>query len=70
MNGSVFTIELSGRKALVTGGSRGIGLSAAKFLARAGCQVKRSTLMLGRSIRITLNEFASPRARVEEAVPA
>ena len=39
MNGSVFTIELSGRKALVTGGSRGIGLSTAKFLARAGCQV-------------------------------
>jgi len=39
MTQSVFTVDLSGRKALVTGGSRGIGLSAAKFLVRAGCQV-------------------------------
>jgi len=39
MTPSVFTVDLSGRSALVTGGSRGIGLSAAKFLVRAGCQV-------------------------------
>jgi 3-oxoacyl-[acyl-carrier protein] reductase len=39
MSPSVFTVDLSGRSAIVTGGSRGIGLSAAKFLVRAGCQV-------------------------------
>jgi len=38
MSPSVFTVDLSGRSAIVTGGSRGIGLSAAKFLVRAGCQ--------------------------------
>ena len=35
-----------------------------------GCHVRRWTVMSGRLIRITLNEFASPRARVDAAVPA
>src|SRR5207237_7669874 len=38
--------------------------------AAAEFQDNRSTLVLGRAIRITLNEFASPRPRVEVAVPA
>ena len=37
-NGGV-QIDLSGRTALVTGGSRGIGAACCRFLARAGCDV-------------------------------
>ena len=32
-------LELSGKRAIVTGGSRGIGLAAAKALAAEGCDV-------------------------------
>ena len=34
-----FTIDLSPRTALITGGSRGIGRAAADLLARAGARV-------------------------------
>jgi 3-oxoacyl-[acyl-carrier protein] reductase len=35
----MLTIDLSGRRALVTGGSRGVGASTARLLARAGADV-------------------------------
>ncbi len=39
MNGSLHIPDLAGKRALVTGGSAGIGLSIAEALCKAGCSV-------------------------------
>jgi 3-oxoacyl-[acyl-carrier protein] reductase len=74
-------IRLNGRKALVTGGSRGIGRATALLLARAGCdvaityvrnpaaarEVQESVEALGREGRIYKVESAS-KSDIEDAV--
>lgn len=49
-------IDLDGKKALVTGGSRGIGRATAKFLARAGADV---------AINFRIHKEAAKRVRDE-----
>jgi 3-oxoacyl-[acyl-carrier protein] reductase len=71
-------IDLSGRKALVTGGSRGIGRAAVVMLARAGCdvafnyvnradaaeEVARSVAALGRTaLAVRADLSLEPQAR-------
>jgi 3-oxoacyl-[acyl-carrier protein] reductase len=50
-------IDLSGRAALVTGGSRGIGSAAAVFLARAGADVAFNYIRDEKAAAQTLNEI-------------
>jgi 3-oxoacyl-[acyl-carrier protein] reductase len=61
-------LKLSGRRALVTGASKGIGFASAKLLAQEGCDVvlvSRSKLDLERAQAEI--ETAAPKARVEVA---
>jgi 3-oxoacyl-[acyl-carrier protein] reductase len=52
-------IDLSGKTALVTGGSRGLGRAAALLLARAGADVAISYVRDGRAARSVVDECCS-----------
>jgi 3-oxoacyl-[acyl-carrier protein] reductase len=52
-------IDLSGNKALITGGSRGIGRAAAKLLARAGCDVAINYIHQEKRAREVAGQIAS-----------
>ncbi len=56
---SGFAIDLRGRAALVTGGTRGIGLSASRFFARAGARVAMVYRSREREARAALVEVAA-----------
>jgi 3-oxoacyl-[acyl-carrier protein] reductase len=61
-------LRLTGRRALVTGGSKGIGFASARLLAQEGCDVvlvSRNEADLDRAKKEI--EAAAPKARVEIA---
>lgn len=52
-----YSIDLSGKVAIVTGGARGIGEAIARFLARAGAQVVIDDLAEPEKVQPTLDEI-------------
>ncbi len=61
-------MKLAGKKALVTGGARGIGRGCALELARAGADVALNDLTSGENLASTLSEMAA-MGRQCHAVP-
>jgi 3-oxoacyl-[acyl-carrier protein] reductase len=56
-------IDLSGKRALVTGGSRGVGAATARMLARAGCDVGISYLSRTSEAEALVAELAASGVR-------
>ena len=62
-------LQLSDRRALVTGGSRGIGKAVARALAREGCDVAICARAAG-PLEIAAREIAAATGRRVVAIPA
>ena len=60
------SFRLDGKRALVTGGGRGIGLAAASALAQAGAHV---TLIARTQVQIEAAEFHDRQRLLERFVP-
>ncbi|OGQ17891.1 MAG: enoyl-[acyl-carrier-protein] reductase [Deltaproteobacteria bacterium RIFCSPHIGHO2_02_FULL_40_11] len=58
-------IDLKGKKALITGGSRGIGRAIALTLSKAGCQVAINYFRNKKAVEETAEEIMSSRAEGE-----
>ena len=58
-----YTIDLSGKVAIITGAAKGIGLATARFLAEAGAQIVIDDIVDPEIIEPTLNEIASDRTK-------
>jgi 3-oxoacyl-[acyl-carrier protein] reductase len=59
----MLSIDLTGRRALVTGGSRGVGAATARLLARAGCDVAISYLNRAAEAHAVVAELSAAGAR-------
>jgi 3-oxoacyl-[acyl-carrier protein] reductase len=56
-------IDLTGKRALVTGGSRGVGAATARLLARAGCDVGISYLSRAAEAEALVEELSATGVR-------